>query len=300
MKKNIPESIVLPGHRDFEVLSEIANDITLRAGGSKALAQKIPLMLRECIDAVIETPRTGRRSYDELEKTEKIYIGTRVEIMLRSILKLPKGKLDTVICGYDVDIKNTMKTDWEIPREAIGHPLILVAADEQKAQCYLGLIIARPEYLNPGRNHDKKRKFKASEWENIFWLLKNHPYPPNFWRTVPSDKIERIFAGSTGNQRVTTLFREVLGVVITRDVVDAVGMQLDNTRRLRADDGKGTRDDLAKEGIALLSGDRHTPLIVKLGLPKCSGSEWISYKPTNAAEADLCRQAGINLIWPTI
>ena len=32
------------------------------------------------VDDVIMTPKTGRRSYDELEKTEKTYIGTRVEI----------------------------------------------------------------------------------------------------------------------------------------------------------------------------------------------------------------------------
>ncbi len=42
------------------------------------------------------------------KRPKKTYIGTRVEIELRAMLRLPKGKLDTVILGQDVDIKNTM------------------------------------------------------------------------------------------------------------------------------------------------------------------------------------------------
>lgn len=299
MRKTIPDSQVVPGHPDHNLLLAIAEVIKTRAGGESELASKFAAMLRECIDDVIMTPKTGRRSYDELEKTEKTYIGTRVEIELRAILRLPKGRLDTVILAQDVDIKHTMGNNWMIPTEAFDQPCILVAADEEQARSYLGLIVAREKYLTAGKNRDSKKNISAPGFRNIFWLLKDHPYPPNFWRTVSPDAIDRIFAGTSGNKRVTTLFREVLGVVITRDVVNAVGMQLDNTRRLRADDGKGTRDELAKEGIALLVGDRHAELIAKLGLPKCQGSEWISFKPINAADAELCKQAGIYLPWPT-
>src|SRR5690606_15405344 len=114
-------------------------------------------LLRRCIDDVIMTPKTGRRSYDELEKTEKTYIGTRVEIELRALLHLPKGRLDTVVLGHDVDIKNTMGSNWMIPTEAVDHPCILVAADEARATCYLGLIVARPAYLTLGQNKDAKK-----------------------------------------------------------------------------------------------------------------------------------------------
>jgi len=254
-------------------------------------------MLRQCVDDVIMTAKTGRRSYDELEKTEKTYIGTRVEIELRAMLNLPKGKLDTVILGRDVDIKNTMGSNWMIPTEAVDHPCILVAADEVRATCYLGLIVARPDYLTLGQNKDSKKSISALGFANILWLLLDHPYPPNFWRTVPPDVIERIFAGRSGNQRMANLFREVQREPISRDVVEAVAQQQDFMRRIRSDNGRGTRDHLAREGILLLSGHYDAPLIEALGLPPCSGSEFVSYRPVSQQEADLAARHGIALDW---
>ncbi len=298
MKKTIPDSIVIAGHRDHTLLSAIGDEITRRAGGGAALATRFSAMLRQCVDDVIMTPKTGRRSYDELEKTEKTYIGTRVEIELRAMLRLPKGKLDTVILGQDVDIKNTMGSNWMIPTEAIDHPCILVAADEVRAKCYLGLIMARPEYLTLGQNKDSKKSVSASGFANILWLLRDHPYPPNFWRTIPADVIARIFAGQSGNHRMANLFREVQRQPITRDVVEAVAQQQDFMRRIRSDKGKGTRDHLAREGILLLSGHYDAPLIAALGLPACSGSEFVSYQPLTQTQADLAAAHGIALNWP--
>lgn len=306
MKKNIPNSVVVAGHRDHNLLSALADDITIRAGGNDTLATKFSGMLRQCVDDVIMTPKTGRRSYDELEKTEKTYIGTRVEIELRAMLNLPKGKLDTVILGHDVDIKNTMGSNWMIPTEAIDHACILVAADEARAKCYLGLFIARPEYLTSGQNKDSKKSVSALGFANILWLLLDHPYPPNFWRTVSHDAIERIFAGSSGNQRMANLFREVQQRPINRDVVEAVAQQHDFMRRIRSDNGRGTRDHLASDGILLLSGQYDSSLITALGLPICTGSEFISYKLTGendsavAAEHGFRRFAGQPKIQPNL
>lgn len=247
-----------------------------RAGGREALMVKFPTMLRNCIDDVIMTPKTGRRSYDELEKTEKTYIGTRVEIDLRDMLGLPKGKLDTVLAGYDVDVKNTMGSNWMIPSEAIDHPCILVAADEKRSVCFLGLIVARLEYLSGGANKDGKKSVSADGFRNILWLLTEHNYPPNFWQTVPRQAVERIFEATSGNRRVMQLFREVQERPIGRDVIEAVARQKDFMRRLRADKNNGTRNQLAKEGILLLNGHFDTAQIAALGLPECSGSEFIS------------------------
>lgn len=292
MKKNIPESIVVPGHPDHNLLSALAQDITARAGGPDGLAEKFSAMLRQCVDDVIMTPKTGRRSYDELEKTEKTYIGTRVEIELRAMLDLPKGKLDTEILGRDVDIKNTMVNNWMIPTEALDHPCILVAADEARARCYLGVIVARADYLTMGQNKDAKKSVSAAGFENIFWMLRDHPYPPNFWRTVAPDVVSRIFAGKTGNQRMAALFREVQGVPITRDVVEAVAQQQDFMRRIRSDNGRGTRDILAREGVLLLSGHYDAPLIEALGLPFCLGSEFVSYRPETEVEVETSKEHG--------
>ena len=298
MKKTIPDSIVEVGHPDHRLLAALGAEITKRAGGHAALCANFPAMLRQCIDDVIMTPKTGRRSYDELEKTEKTYIGTRVEIELRALLNLPKGRLDTLVLGHDVDIKNTMGSNWMIPTEAVDHPCILVAADEARARCYLGLIKARPEYLTLGQNKDAKKTVSASGFAHILWLLRDHPYPANFWRGVAPEVVERIFAGTSGNRRMATLFREVRNVAITRDVVEAVARQHDFMRRIRSDKGKGTRDLLAREGILLLSGQYDAPLIRALGLPPCSTSAFVSYRPATEAEVDIARAHGMPLDWP--
>jgi len=164
-----------------------------------------------------------------------------------------------------------MGNNWMIPTEALDHPCILVAADEARALCYLGLVVARLEHLTVGKNKDSKRSISAQGFSNIFWLLCEHPYPANFWRTVPSDAI------------------------ITRDVVEAVAQQKDFMRRIRSDNGRGTRDILAREGIALLSGDFDAELIAKLSLPPCLGSEFISHKATSLQEAQIIRAFGIEL-----
>jgi hypothetical protein len=76
------------------------------------------------------------------------------------------------------------------------------------------------------------------------WLLRGHPYPPNFWRTVPADVVDAIFADTSGNQRMANLFRAVQRQPITRDVVEALAQQHDFMRRIRSDNGRGTRDIL--------------------------------------------------------
>ncbi len=297
MKAALPDSLVRTGHPDFTLLGALGAEITARAGGTDALATGFAAMLRTCIDDVIMTPKTGRRSYEELEKTEKTYIGTRVEIDLRAWLGLPKGRLDTRILGRDVDIKNTMGGNWMIPTEATGHPCILVAADEVRAHCYLGLIVARPEYLTRGQNKDAKKTVSAAGFGHIHWLLRNHPYPSNFWRTQPEAVVARIFAGTSGNQRMATLFREVQDHPITRDVVHAVAQQHDYMRRIRSDNGRGTRDLLAQECILLLSGQYDAPLIAALGLPPCPSDAFVSHRAQSPLQIDIAAKHGHAARW---
>lgn len=298
MKKALPFSLIAPDHPDYNVVKPLADDILYRAGGPEALAHSFPTMLRTCIDDVIMTPKTGRRAYEELEKTEKTYIGTRVEIELRALLDLPRGRLDTALLGHDVDIKHTMGNNWMIPTEAVGHPCLLVAADEARACCYLGLIVAHVAYLTQGQNKDAKRSISAEGFAHILWLLKEHPYPANFWRGRDEAIVARIFAGKSGNARMAALFREVQGEPITRDVVEAVAQQQDFMRRIRSDKGLGTRDLLAREGILLLSGQYDGPLIEALGLPVCGSSGFVSFQPRTTAQIILAREHGIDVSAP--
>lgn len=292
MKQKLPDSLVVDGHPDFTRLRALAAEITARAGGPLELERQFPAMLRDCIDAVIMTAKTGRRAYEDLEKTEKTYIGTRVEIELRAMLRLRKGRLDTLILDQDVDIKHTMGTNWMIPTEALGHPCLLVAADEKRARCYLGLVVARPDYLTTGKNKDSKASISAEGFGHILWLLKEQPYPANFWRDLAPDIVDEIFAGETGNMRMATLFRRVQSRMIPRDVVEAVARQKDFMRRIRSDGGSGTRDVLARESIIVLEGRKDAQLIRALGLPTCTGSEFISCKLRDPQQIHLAAQAG--------
>jgi plasmid stabilization system protein ParE len=76
--------------------------------------------IRQSIDEVLDGPRTGRWDFDQLEKTEKTYVGTKLEIVVRTALGLEPGpKLDLEVDGIDVDVKWGMNSGWQIPREAV-------------------------------------------------------------------------------------------------------------------------------------------------------------------------------------
>ena len=85
------------------------------AGGLPAFSQRVPQIVRRAIDEVIDTPRTNRFTLSETEKTEKTYLGTKIEILLRAYLGFGKGRvLDLSIGGVETDIKNTIGTNWTI------------------------------------------------------------------------------------------------------------------------------------------------------------------------------------------
>ena len=111
---------------DVQLIAFIESAIVRKARGRDRLNREIPLLIRRSIDEVIDAPRTGRFRLSETEKTEKTYLGTKVEILLRNFLGFPKGqRLDLAIEGIETDIKNTMSGNWMIPQEAIG-PSMLV------------------------------------------------------------------------------------------------------------------------------------------------------------------------------
>lgn len=262
-----------------------------QAGGSERFKSDIPLLFRQSIDEVIDTPRSGRFTLGELEKTEKTYIGTKVEILLRNHLKLPKGsKLDLLIDGVEVDVKNTVMSNWTIPSEAMGHPCLLLKEDEDRAVCSFGIIVIRDYVLNAGENRDKKRSISKKGLEGVLWLLRNHPYPENFWQSLAADIRRQITSPAGGTERVANLFRLIQNRPVSRSIVQGLTQQKDYMKRIRRNGG--ARDQLARESIAILWGQKDGELIRKMGLPKCGASEFISYQPKNSDEEQLLRIAG--------
>ena len=276
MRKILPASKFGPSYPEYQEVAQVKKEILRAAGGEQKLRKEFGALLRRCIDAVIDTPSTGRCDYEELEKTEKTYLGTKVEIQLRALLGFPKGLLDFVIAGHDVDVKFTIGNNWMIPVEAVDQICIVTAADEERALCYLGLIKARPSYLTGGVNRDNKGSVSSEGFSNIDWLIKEEPYPANFWRTMPIEKRRAIFQKSSGNARVIALFEEILEQPIHRSVIEDVARQKDPMKRIRANGG--AKDALIKKGIKVLGGKYDAMTIRKLGLPQCDKDSFLSTK----------------------
>jgi hypothetical protein len=274
MRAALPVSIVDEGHSDYPLLQRIADALIDRVGSVNRLEATVGDIVRTAIDSVIDTPKTTRRTIDELEKTEKTYLGTRIEILFRHALGLKKGRLDLFVDGIDVDVKFTTQDNWMIPREAIDAACVLIAADEATGKLYAGLIVARREYLNPGNNQDQKKTIARDQFKNIYWLVKGRPYPQRFWKTLPPDDVEFIFSGQSGTERLVRLFDLVQKIPVNRNVIEDVAQQLDYMKRLRKNGG--ARDVLAKRGVRLLSGKYDQNEIRSRGLPPCDKESFIS------------------------
>ena len=287
----VTQAVSLPlTHPDYEIVSRIESALIAQAGGRAKLQADIPRLIRQAIDEVIDAPRTGRVHASELEKTEKTYIGTKVEILVRNYFRLPKGILDLKIDGLDVDVKNTLGVTWMIPREALGKPCIVVASDEDRHTCYFGVLVAHLTNLTAGMNQDQKRSVSAAGFANIHWMFADEPYPPSFWALAGEEKTRKIMRGKTGNERIETLFREIQRTPVSRDIVQAVAQQKDYMKRLRKNGG--ARDTLRAEEIAILSGKYDSGLITELNLSPTGVDEFISLAINHISEYVLLKLHG--------
>lgn len=276
---------------DADTLDLVFKAILRQAGGISGFTSGVPPLFRKAFDEVIDSARTNRFILAELEKTEKTYIGTKVEILFRAFLKLPKGKLlDLVLDGVEVDIKFTVGQNWMIPEEAYGHPCLLLRCDERTGFCSVGLLVIRKELLNVGLNKDKKATISKIGMTHVRWFLKDCPYPKNFWEVLDPKTREEIMEPDGGTERMVRLFRCVQRQPIPRNVIEAVAQQDDPTRRIRK--GGGARDKLSKEGLAILSGENDRKEIAALGLPFCTEDEFISISSSLPEEVELLRKMG--------
>lgn len=239
-----PENLVLEEIYDFFVkFPSIGQNIESIVGA----------ILRQAIDEVIDMPRTQRFSLDELEKTEKTYIGTKVEIIFRDTFELEKGKkLDLLVNKHEVDVKNTIRNNWTIPMEAIDEICVLLQTNDKASSFSVGLVICRDRVLNQGRNRDKKRTISISGKNEILWLVENGELPKNFFLQMDEALRQEILSPKGGSTRIANLFKNFPNEVITRRLVECVARQKDYMKRLRGNGG--ARDVLAREGLVILWG----------------------------------------------
>jgi hypothetical protein len=279
-------------HLDHKDLSELETDLLNAVGGKILFEEKLRSFFRSAIDEVIDTARTGRFFFKQLEKTEKTYLGTKFEILLRDWLQVPRGiSMDFRFGEREVDVKSTTGggSGWMIPPEAIEQYCILLRVNEATAKCAFGLARCRKEYLRGGANRDAKTSFSAAGTANIWWLVSDFDYTPNFWTHIDDELREHIMASGKGSKRLAVLFESCLGIPISRVQVAAVAAQDDYMKRLRKNGG--ARDILAPKGIAILYSETDRALMRKLGL-SFGYREFISHRPQDEAEARLLRDAG--------
>ena len=76
--------------------------------GREGLRQRLPRLIADAIDFVIDPVRTARTKVADLDNVEKTFVGLKIEHFFRDFLDLPKGICDLRIDGFDLDIKNTV------------------------------------------------------------------------------------------------------------------------------------------------------------------------------------------------
>ncbi|RYU09672.1 NaeI family type II restriction endonuclease [Nocardioides iriomotensis] len=248
---------------------------------------RIAAALRRTIDQLYDGQNTGRYRWDQLHKTEKTHCGTLVEINLQREFNFKDGVLlDYEIAKHQVDCKYSQSSGgWMIPNEAHAQVCLLVTADDAKSTFSAGIVRARREWLNVGRNRDAKATLSKAGRENILWLARNAQLPPNILLGLPADDILAIFAPQSGQRRVNELFRRAQGRRITRGVVATVAQQADYMKRVRGNGG--ARSSLAPEGIIVLGHyGAHRAVGRCLGLEELLAGESMSVRVVPADEAD--------------
>ncbi|MFD7592931.1 NaeI family type II restriction endonuclease [Kitasatospora sp. NPDC059812] len=249
-------------------------------------------VFRKSIDEVLDGQRTARfdlyikEGKGRVEKTEKTYLGTKVEIVTRTEFDLGYGSpMDYVICGQHVDAKFTMGKSWTIPKEADGHICLVMRADDRTGNFQVGLLRITSDVLNNGLNGDQKRGTSAASRSGTRWIVEHGELPENFLlrlRDRSPEKVEAIFhasdgyrgRGNGGQLRVNELFRQVPGQLVDRTTVVTVATQHDSPKRVR-----DARKHLRKSGIVILGYSQPDPdIAADLELPIPGQGTWVSAK----------------------
>lgn len=250
--------------------------------------------IRQSIDEVLDGPRTGRWDFAQLEKTEKTYVGTKLEIVVRTTLGLERGsKLDLEIEGEPVDTKWAMNSAWQIPREAVDELCLCIGGLSDMTRFQVGVVRCAEGNLNAGENRDRKRTLSAAGREAMCRLVEPAPIPSNFVAEMDADVRSEVMGQRTIQARVAMLFRRLPYTSIPRGAVATVARTTgDPMRRVRADAGAG--DPL--KGMRVLSAKYGKKIVTALGHPPLEPDHFMSV-PREALDAlspETRRQLGLD------
>lgn len=259
------------------------------------MAERFGRAIRQSFDEVFDGQRTGRYRLDQLSKTEKTYIGTKIEIVVQAEFGLQRGlRMDYLVVEHEVDAKWSMKSGgWMIPTEAVGELCLCMTADDQLGTFSVGLVRADADTLKPGQNKDAKKQFSAAGLDRMRWLARNAALPENLLLRISEETRAAILDPSlSGQRRMNELFLRVQERIIRREVVLTVAQQDDGPKRVR-----DARKHLAAFDVVILGHQQSDPGIAEVfGLPVPTKGEWISVTVTDA-EPESDGSALVNGSW---
>lgn len=267
-------------HADYPVLSRIRDAILQRTEGISGLRERLPALITDAVEFVIDPVHTARTKIADLDKVEKTFVGLKIEHFFRDYLDLPKGLRDLKIDGFDLDIKNTVGATWMIPPETYRQeePCLLIASAAKNGSCSLGLMIARDSYLTKP-NRDNKRGVSRFGRQHILWLVEQAQLPPSRWEGINMIRFRELRQQKGGTRRAAIFFRENLGRRIHRSIIQALLFDQDDYMKRLRENG-GARDILGPEGILLLSGAYDSAKIAELELIPIAADEFIAIRVT--------------------
>lgn len=284
-------------HADYPTLMALEDEIVARCGGRSGLIDRFPRLVRDAVDFVLDPVRTARTRVAELDNVEKTFIGLKLEHFVRDMLDVPKGLRDLIVNGVDVDIKNTVQSNWSIPQETYrGSELcLLMAVNDAKFTCSLGLIVAKLDYLHKGKgNRDTKKGVSAEGFKHIHWLVADAPFRPSRFAGIDMARFRELRTGvKSGKERAAQFFRENLFCIVHRDVVHALLYdQYDYMKRIRANGG--APDLLGHEDIAVLIGTftKDRALAAALGIPNLLPDEVVAVQARSHDEWKTLKDGG--------
>jgi len=262
---------------DDQAVTEVVAALRERISGTEEAY--FGSLIRRSIDEVLDGSRTGRYDFFDLEKTEKTYVGTKIEIMLRSDLDLEKGKeMDLTVAGHEVDVKWAMNSSWQIPQEAYGHVCLCIGGKRRLSTFQAGVVRCSLDRLNTGRNRDGKGTLSGDGRAAIDFLVEDSNTPRNFVETLDPEIRDAAFSEPTIQGRVTKLFQQIPYVAVPRSAIQTIAKTTgDPIRRLRADKQAG--DPL--EGLVVLSAKYANPIVNALDLPPLKADEFMAVRTSD-------------------
>ncbi|MGP8252192.1 MAG: NaeI family type II restriction endonuclease [Terracidiphilus sp.] len=129
------------------------------------------MIARQAIEEVIDRPRTGRERIEELNRAERAYLGTKIEIMFKHWLGVADRKILNIgVDGIEAGVKNVFGARCWISSVRVGRPLLVIQTDLIRSRVSLAALVARSNRTNLASRCSAPNHVEAPCGSLILWL----------------------------------------------------------------------------------------------------------------------------------